>query len=438
MSAARTVTATFAKFRLTVATAGVGAGIVRGPGLTCVRPAVVGNECTETYAAGAIVRLTARAAAGSGFTGWGGACTGTADCVVTMSAARAVTATFAKFRLTVATAGVGAGIVGGPGLTCVRPAVVGNECTETYAAGAVVRLTARAAAGSGFTGWGGACAGAGTADCVVTMSAARAVTATFAKFRLTVATAGVGAGVVGGPGLTCVRPAVVGNECTETYAAGAVVRLTARAAAGSGFTGWGGACAGAGTADCVVTMSAARAVTATFAKFRLTVATAGVGAGVVGGPGLTCVRPAVVGNECTETYAAGAVVRLTARAAAGSGFTGWGGACKGAGTADCVVTMSAARAVTATFAKFRLTVATAGVGGGIVGGPGLTCVRPAVVGNECTETYAAGAVVTLTARAAAGSGFTGWGGACAGAGTADCVVTMSAARAVTATFAKFP
>jgi hypothetical protein len=98
--------------------------------------------------------------------------------------------------------------------------------------------------------------------------------------------------------------------------------------------------------------------------------------------------------------------------------------------------MSAARAVTATFATFRLTVATAGVGAGTVGGPGLTCVRPAVVGNECSETYAAGAIVTLTATAAAGSGFKGWGGACTG--TADCVVTMSAARAVTATFAKFP
>ena len=89
----------------------------------------------------------------------------------------------------------------------------------------------------------------------------------------------------------------------------------------------------------------------------------------MGGPGLTRVRPAVVGNECSETYAPGAVfVRLTARAAAGSGFKGWGGTC--AGTADCVVTMSAARAVTATFATFRLTVTTAGVGGGTVGGPG--------------------------------------------------------------------
>ena len=253
---------------LSVTKSGSGSGTVTSTpdGINC------GRACSLSVTRGRAVTLTARAAAGSGFTGWRGACAGTADCVVTMSAARAVTATFAKFRLTVATAGVGAGIVRGPGLACVRPAVVGNECTETYAPGAVVTLTARAAAGSGFTGWGGACAGAGTADCVVTMSAARAVTATFAKFRLTVATAGVGAGVVGGPGLTCVRPAVVGNECTETYAAGAIVTLTARAAAGSGFTGWGGACAGAGTADCVVTMSAARAVTATFAKFRLTVA----------------------------------------------------------------------------------------------------------------------------------------------------------------------
>ena len=74
---------------------------------------------------------------------------------------------------------------------------------------------------------------------------------------------------------------------------------------------------------------------------------------------------------------------LTARAAAGSGFRA--GAAPARARPDCVVTMSAARAVTATFANFRLTVTTAGVGAGIVGGPGLTCVRPAVVGNECTR-----------------------------------------------------
>jgi hypothetical protein len=40
------------------------------------------------------VTLTATASAGSTFTGWSGACTGTGSCVVTMSAAKSVTATF--------------------------------------------------------------------------------------------------------------------------------------------------------------------------------------------------------------------------------------------------------------------------------------------------------------------------------------------------------
>jgi uncharacterized repeat protein (TIGR02543 family) len=40
------------------------------------------------------VTLTASADTGSTFTGWGGACSGTANCVVTMDAAKTVTATF--------------------------------------------------------------------------------------------------------------------------------------------------------------------------------------------------------------------------------------------------------------------------------------------------------------------------------------------------------
>jgi len=65
-------------------------------GITCVWPAATGRDGTETYAARAVVRLTATPAAGSVFTGWRGACTGTDDCTVTMSVALAVTAIFAK------------------------------------------------------------------------------------------------------------------------------------------------------------------------------------------------------------------------------------------------------------------------------------------------------------------------------------------------------
>ncbi|HYD43534.1 MAG TPA: hypothetical protein VEB43_22075, partial [Anaeromyxobacter sp.] len=53
-----------------------------------------GATCAATLASGTTVTLTATPATGSTFGGWSGACTGTGSCVVTMTAARAVTATF--------------------------------------------------------------------------------------------------------------------------------------------------------------------------------------------------------------------------------------------------------------------------------------------------------------------------------------------------------
>ncbi len=76
-----------------------------------------------------------------------------------------------------------------------------------------------------------------------------------------------------------------------------------------------------------------------------------------------------------------------------------------------------------------LTVSKDGTGSGTVSSApaGINC------GGDCTEDYAADTVVTLTATAADGSEFTGWtGGGCSGTGT--CVVTMSSAQSVTATF----
>jgi hypothetical protein len=75
---------------LTVTKGGSGSGTVTSvpAGISC------GSDCSEAYASGTSVTLTAAPAAGSTFAGWSGACTGTGSCVVTMSAARAVTATF--------------------------------------------------------------------------------------------------------------------------------------------------------------------------------------------------------------------------------------------------------------------------------------------------------------------------------------------------------
>jgi hypothetical protein len=78
-------------YALSVAKQGTGAGTVTSSpaGIDC------GATCASSIRAGRTVTLTAAAAAGSTFAGWGGACSGTAaTCAVTMDQARSVTAQF--------------------------------------------------------------------------------------------------------------------------------------------------------------------------------------------------------------------------------------------------------------------------------------------------------------------------------------------------------
>src|SRR5439155_1892192 len=78
---------------------------------------------------------------------------------------------------------------------------------------------------------------------------------------------------------------------------------------------------------------------------------------------------------------------------------------------------------------FPLTVTTTGTGSGTVTSspPGIDC------GTTCSATYDSGTGVTLTATPGFGSLFAGWSGCDAVSGT-TCTVTMSGARAVTASF----
>ena len=88
-----TVVATFTlippnTFVLSVVTSGAGSVSSSPAGIACP------GDCTEPYNSGTVVTLTASASAGSIFTGWSGACSGTGTCSVSMSAARSVTANF--------------------------------------------------------------------------------------------------------------------------------------------------------------------------------------------------------------------------------------------------------------------------------------------------------------------------------------------------------
>jgi uncharacterized repeat protein (TIGR02543 family) len=126
------------------------------------------------------------------------------------------------------------------------------------------------------------------------------------------------------------------------------------------------------------------------------------------------------------------VVTLTAAPFSGFVFNGWSGDC--AGTGLCVVTMANARNVTATFTSAYVPLNVTVSGGGVVTSQpsGINC------GVTCATYFTQGTVVTLTATPNTGFTLGSWSSDCAGTGL--CVVTMTTARNVAATFtlANFP
>jgi hypothetical protein len=161
----------------------------------------------------------------------------------------------------------------------------------------------------------------------------------------------------------------------------------------------------------------------------LSVTVVGSGSGTVGSSpaGIAC------GADCSEFYLDGTAVTLTAAPAAGSILTGWTG-CDSTAGLSCTVAMTAARSVTATFARvYPLTVTKSGVGGGtITSNPaGINC------GGTCTAPFIADSNVTLTVVPNLGSVVLSWSGCDSSTDTA-CTVKISAAKAVTATFVGVP
>ncbi len=242
------------KKELSYVKAGNGEGVVKSSpqGINC------SASCKAQFLLGTSVKLTAAPSSNSLFNGWGGACTGSGECEVSLTEAKTVTASFTKkqFRLTISKPSVGSGIISSApaGINC------GGDCIENYDSGASVTLTATASSNSIFTGWSGAgCSGTGS--CMVMMSSDKTVTANFIlkSFNLTVKKAGDGTGSVSSNvgGITC------GEQCVKSFTSGTSLSLTATPANSEHeFLGWSGACSGAGA--CSVTMDSAKEVTATF------------------------------------------------------------------------------------------------------------------------------------------------------------------------------
>ena len=404
-------------YALTVTRSGTGSGTVTSStgGINC------GTACAATLASGTTVTLTATPASGSTFGGWSGACAGTGSCVVTMTAARAVTATFnggtgTTYALTVTKAGTGSGTVTSStgGINC------GATCSANLTSGTTVTLTATAASGSTFGGWSGACAGTGS--CVVTMTAARSVTATFDG---------------GTP-------------------SGEVVSINAGGAATGSFLADGSFSGGStySTTTAIDTSLLSGTVppqavfqTERYGEFTYTIAGRAAGSAQTvtlyfaesywSAAGQRTFNVAVNGQSVLTAFdiyaAAGARNRAVARSfsttASASGqvviaFTRGGGP-DNPKISGITVAAGGGTDPDPDPTTYALTVARSG--NGTVSGGGISC------GAACSATYESGTAVTLTATPDANATFTGWGGACSGT-SATCVVTMSAAQAVTATF----
>lgn len=254
MGAATAVTAQFIRttYVLTLLREGNGNGAVTSSpsGINC------GSACSATYGTGVSVTLTAKPAIDSVFTGWSGACSGTGACVVTMSAARHVSAEFTRTHYTLTTTVTGS--TGGR-VTSATPAIdCGAGCANSLPVDTAVTLSAQPTAGWSFDGWSGACSGTG--PCSVTMTHAINVSAKFSRIThpLTVAKTGTGTGsVLSSPGgISC------GSTCSRAFNQGVAVTLTATPNSTALFVGWSGACSGSGT--CSVTIDGAKAVSAEF------------------------------------------------------------------------------------------------------------------------------------------------------------------------------
>lgn len=342
-----------------------------------------------------------------------------------------------------------------------RSARADNVCSDVYDEGTVVTLTAAPDPGHEFGGWGGDCTGT-EPTCAVTLADVRSVTATFEEIPTYDLRTGVnGEGTVySDPGdIECQdelrEPARARQRdpdpCSDEFAEGTTVTLTAEPASDYAFSGWTTlhrsrqatgrrvpphGCTGTDP-TCELEMYEHTVVVATFVpaepsrRYTLSVVTKGPGGGVVTSDpaGIACQRGGESAGDCAQGYDPGDTVTLTASPAAGSTFAGFGGACSGT---TCVVSMTKAQSVTARFElpAGSLLVAPTGPGAGTVTSSpaGISC------GATCTSTFPEGTEVTLVADPAAGSGFGGFTGCAATEGTTCTVVVGSGTTTVEARF----
>ena len=318
-----------------------------------------------------------------------------------------------------ATPPIGGRILSPAGLDC------GAACSTAVGQGAQVTLTAAPSQNHAFDRWTGDCAFANESPtCVLTIAGDRSVGALFRpslpeQHRLTIQIVGTGAGTVVGSGLACP------GTCAADFGDGTIISLARTAAAGSGPGTWSAGCAD------VMAMNADRVCSVSFNSLQstdvvLTVEVVGNGAGTVTSSvgGIVC---GAGGSTCTQNFAPGTAVALTATPAAGSSVGAWEPAACGTGPMTLSQNLTCRATFSVNAAPRTLTVSVTGRGTVTSLPAGITCP------GDCSETFPDASVVRLFAVPQNGASLGDWGGACIGRDA--CGVRLTADASVSKAFA---
>jgi uncharacterized repeat protein (TIGR02543 family) len=212
------------------------------------------TSCTSSQVNGTSITLTATPDPGWQFTGWSGACTGTGDCNITITADINVIANFSEIQtVTLTITVIGSGTVLGESIACR------DECVYEVERDSIIDLMALADIEWSFEGWGGVCSG--VEKCDLSMSSSRSVTATFRPVlivnpsTLTIKIIGIGEVKVNEDDV-CI------DECTYSFMPGTDVSLRSSADDDWHFSHWSAVCQ---SANCNVSMSEDMELTIYFA-----------------------------------------------------------------------------------------------------------------------------------------------------------------------------
>lgn len=138
-------------YSVNITTSGTGSGTVASSpnGINC------GSTCSASFASGTSIALSATPASGSTFTGWSGACMGTAACTLIVDAAKSVTATFASAAVGGDSGSTDTGTAATPSATSSTDTTAAATPSATSSTGTAAAATTSATTAT--DGGGGGC-----------------------------------------------------------------------------------------------------------------------------------------------------------------------------------------------------------------------------------------------------------------------------------------